>query len=226
MSSSFFLKKRKEQVPLWAFRLPDSTLGGQDDHYVRPFGNCHPDFTAIVIGDNPDGVKICVRRTNEDGSRIANAPSTRDNSRKYNGFHRFSPRLYDVEHEDDITGSCRNDALQKFNPDRYYDRHPPYEGDLITRDYLKPDIYYSGTGIHPIHTPALPDKATCLKKPISSSQQEGAYTRPNVNQYLHNIPDSSPSSLPEGYTFSPRLLLMRVHGENLHIHSILTKIHL
>jgi hypothetical protein len=32
------------------------------DHYVQPFGKCHPDFNTVVLGNDPRGVKVCMRK--------------------------------------------------------------------------------------------------------------------------------------------------------------------
>jgi len=42
---------------------PRHDFGPWYDHYVRPFGKCHPDFlTTIINGDDARGVKVCTRR--------------------------------------------------------------------------------------------------------------------------------------------------------------------
>lgn len=41
---------------------PAFNFGPWWDHYVRPFGKCHPDFDTHVIGDDVRGVKVCTRR--------------------------------------------------------------------------------------------------------------------------------------------------------------------
>jgi hypothetical protein len=47
-------------------RLTDSDARRWDfgpwyDHYIKPFGNCHPNFNTTVIGGE-GGVKVCTRK--------------------------------------------------------------------------------------------------------------------------------------------------------------------
>lgn len=52
MTSANFIAKR-----------PNVYYGPWYDHYIRPWGECHPDYTGIPIGKST-GVKVCVRTEN------------------------------------------------------------------------------------------------------------------------------------------------------------------
>lgn len=58
MTSANFIMKR-----------PNVDYGEWHEHYILPWGDCHPDYTAIPVG-KPMGVKVCKRRE----SRIAETP--------------------------------------------------------------------------------------------------------------------------------------------------------
>lgn len=139
MTSTFLLNKRFEQAKTWSFGDGCDPLGGWEDHYVRPWGECHPDYTAIPIG-HPTGVKVCVRRY--DGPCPANPNEVaRDN----NGYHRGSVNLYDTR---------ANYPTQEWNPDYYHDRRMRWEGQLLHDDYPRWQTRYNGTGIRLMHAPA------------------------------------------------------------------------
>jgi hypothetical protein len=147
MTSSFMLQQRMRNKDQWSFGLNDNmTMKGQDDHYVRPFGECHPDFVAHPIG-NPNGVKICVRRTDENGKRIGvQAQENEIQKERYmNGYWRGSVNLYDP---------TLKKPVQKWNPQAYHNRRIPWEQDLLRDDYLKWEVKYNETGLKPTHSPS------------------------------------------------------------------------
>jgi len=146
MSATFMLKKRMEQGNTWKFGLPGSVMGGQDDSYVRPFGNCHPDYMGIPIG-NPEGVLMCVRRVDECGRRFGNTLQQKSNAdiQDLNGYQRAAVNLYDP------TAQL---PTQKWNPQYFSDRRIPWEQDLIRHDYLRWPIKYDATGVEVLHAPA------------------------------------------------------------------------
>lgn len=41
---------------------PQYRFGPWYDHYVKPFGKCHPSFETHLLSCDPRGVKVCVRR--------------------------------------------------------------------------------------------------------------------------------------------------------------------
>lgn len=141
MTSSFMLKERIKQRDRWTFELPDNrTMSGQDDHYIRPYERCHPDYMEIPIG-NPYGVKVCVRRVQPDGNRIGDYKPPGDEN---NGYYRGATNLYNPR---------QVYPTQKWNPYNYSDRRIPWEQDLLRDDYLKWPIQYNGTGIKINHPP-------------------------------------------------------------------------
>lgn len=139
MSSSFRLKKRREALETWSF-------GPDADHYIRPWAECHPDYTAIPIG-NPDGVKVCVR------NRSSAPPPSPLPPRKY---HKFASRPYDPGRKSPVhmTRLDQSPAVQLYNPDRYVDRRAPGQSYNLAHDYLRPEVKYDGTGVFPNRTPS------------------------------------------------------------------------
>lgn len=151
MSSSLMLSKRRQMMTadgknkLWSFGDPNNPLGGWEDHYITPghTHECHPNYKAHPIG-NKYGFMVCVKRKDENGRNIDQG-SCADVS-KYNGYHKFSSRLYDVS-------DPAAPPIQDFNPDSYDQRRMPYEAHFIQRDYVSRPFAYNGTGVRPVHTP-------------------------------------------------------------------------
>lgn len=145
MTSSFTIKKINEQRDLWNYALPNATLGGMEDRYIRTQGECHPDFAAIPIG-NPQGANLCVRRLDPCGNTIGTMLQRKSEKQieDSQGFYRGSVNLYDVK---DMV------PYQQINPEEYSSRRIPWEGDLVRRDYLHRQINYGATGITPVRTP-------------------------------------------------------------------------
>lgn len=153
MSSSFRLLRRYQEGNEWSF-------GPMEDHYVRPWGDCHPDFYQIPIG-NPDGVKICVRKNPQYVNSIGTTPATHDpesitspppppsaisthaaeNTPQYN---KFTADLYNP---------TRRVADQMYNPYPYYARRAPDEEYNLSNDVIRAAIRFNGTGLDPTRTP-------------------------------------------------------------------------
>ena len=136
MSSSFRLYKRRQDKAVWT--IP----GDSENHYVRPFGECHPEYTALPIG-NPDGVKICTRSVPE----IPFVPKA-DPQRTQNRYYKFASRLYDP---------ANPQPVQMRNPSKYNDRFGPNRGIYLAKDYYRPEIKYDGIGGYP--QPTCADRA-------------------------------------------------------------------
>lgn len=138
----------------WHFGLPGSTLGGIEDSYVKLQGNCHPDFITHPVG-RADGVKVCVRKPLNGENSAGCSPIERIGDplharakwvkRESQGYNRGSPRMYDVKEDFPV---------QEWNPQYYADRRSPWEQDLLTKDYQRWPLRYSGTGINTLRTPA------------------------------------------------------------------------
>jgi hypothetical protein len=108
---------------------------GYGDQYIRPWGECHPDFEAHPIG-HPEGVKVCTRR--------AKPPVPTSKAYRQNGLHRYRMNLYDPTIEKPI---------QQYNPDAPVNRRIPNENYLVTKDYISRDIRFNATGLEGLRTP-------------------------------------------------------------------------
>jgi hypothetical protein len=135
MSSSFRIKKRFEEFN----NTGAYDFGNFADHYIAPWGNCHPNFVEHAIG-RPDGVKVCVRRVGDLPPRQVDPPK--------NGLTRFSPNLY---YPDELPGIDNN--TYRFNA-----RRMPNEEQLSINDYKKMPIKYSGIGANKVHIPRDPQR--------------------------------------------------------------------
>jgi hypothetical protein len=154
MTSSYTLKKLNENPGVYEYHLPGSTLGGIEDQYLKIQGECHPDFITTPIG-NPYGAKLCTRRppippAKRCGERQPPTPT---------GYYRGSVNLYDV---------YARFPQQDWNPLFYADRRTLYEGDLIERDILRPEIKYNGTGVE---TTRIPHELLDADQPYFSYKQ-------------------------------------------------------
>ena len=167
MSSSYRLKKRFEEKDIW------SGFGDYSNHYIRAWGECHPDYFAIPIG-RPSGPKICVKKTKEgcecgksaprgfnggeygknccgciDGPVPVNVPdypgyNNPSTSPELQGYHKNVPDLYDP---------TREYPVQISNPQFYNRRRMPDQQYAMRNDYIRGGTVYDGTGIFPIRTP-------------------------------------------------------------------------
>jgi hypothetical protein len=149
MSSSFRLLQRRKQQNIfgqktWYVGDPGRPLGGDEDHYIRSFGDCVPGFEAYPIG-NPEGVKLCVRRQGSSGCYLGDKLQV-DNPHPsdYNGYNKYQADLYDPRKKTEV---------QMYNPQRYGDRRTPFEPEFIQKDYLRLPIKFNGTGLNPTKTP-------------------------------------------------------------------------
>lgn len=154
MTSSFILynlqKSQDSRGSPWHHSLPGSPLGGIEDSYIKLQGVCHPDFDTHIIG-KPGGVKMCVRKypnspTCSSANRIGDPLTSmaEDKKRNSQGYNRGSVRMYDVKSDFPV---------QDWNPQYYADRRIPWEQDLLSKDYLRWPIKFSGTGIKTLRTP-------------------------------------------------------------------------
>ena len=125
-----------------SFLLQQKLRDNWDDTYLRPYGECHPDYEATPIG-NPYGVKMCVRRL-VDGHRIGEKLAAQSKVPE-NGYFRGSVNLYDPK---------ANIPTQEWNPDYYQNRRTYYEQTLLRDDYMKWPVWYNGTGLSLAHAPA------------------------------------------------------------------------
>lgn len=147
MTSSWLLQKRKEMGNVWGiqnFGDPNNALGGWEDHYITPghTSECHPNYEAIPIG-NPYGFMVCKKRKYKNGRDMSTVLDPIDPSR-FNGYHKY---------RSDIYRPWREKPIQITDPYKYELRTIPNESYLQRNDYIARPLFYSGTGIQPIHTP-------------------------------------------------------------------------
>lgn len=154
MSSSFRLCKRKGECNVWSF-------GDQSDHYIREWGDCHPDFVAVPIG-HPDGIKVCIRK----GSPYATKVGTKvgeigDEARNF-GVTNLTPSANccgeKVRYPGVIAGDIRYErsanlyAPRPSYDDRLNDAYPdflrrlPYENYNVNHNYFRDEVF-NGLGI-------------------------------------------------------------------------------
>ncbi len=144
MTASFKLRKRMEDAKTWSFGAETPTsMSGMDNSYVRPFGECHPDFYAIPIGQ-PWGVKMCVRRPMVPEAINMVEEEQKEKGMRDRGYWRAAVNLYDPE---------AKEPTQLWNPLKFQNRRIPYETELLEKDYIRGEIEYSGTGINPTTLP-------------------------------------------------------------------------
>uniref|UniRef100_A0A6C0JPZ0 Uncharacterized protein n=1 Tax=viral metagenome TaxID=1070528 RepID=A0A6C0JPZ0_9ZZZZ len=124
MSSSLRLKIRNENKDLYDF-------GPWYDHYVKPFGKCHPSFDTILLSGEK-GIKVCKRRPEEPIKKKHNC----------NGLYRYSTNLYEPSQ---MSGpaSIPTRAPVSIHEDwkTFKDFNP------LLDDYQKINIEFDGTGV-------------------------------------------------------------------------------
>lgn len=138
MTSSFLIKKRLQEGPVWDF-------GDISSHYLMPFGDCLPGDVAIPIG-NSWGVKVCKRPEPENtqccGSSNLNPQNPNGENLRIRTLNRGSVNLYDPS---------LKVPVQQWNPQRYEDRRIPNESLLLQNDYLRWPMRYNATGLETMH---------------------------------------------------------------------------
>lgn len=136
-TSSNKLRNRRQNADQLSF-------GRWEDHYIRPYGECHPDYVAVPMG-RVDGPKICIKKKDPCTGHPVSHQGFED--RKYppeQKYHKFKADMYDME---------REEPVQLHNPYSYGDRRMPNESFLIRNDYVKSEIKYDGHGLTPLLTP-------------------------------------------------------------------------
>jgi len=133
-TSSSRIAHRKQEALQWTF-------GPEEDHYIRPFNECHPDFMAIPIG-HPNGVKICVRRKDKLGHNPQNPPPCKGHP---SGVFKFRPDLYDPD---------APAPIQLANPWGLDERRVPNEEYYLRNGYFRVPLNYDGIGAQYTRTPA------------------------------------------------------------------------
>ncbi len=120
MSMSTSIEKRKSDRIM--------QFGPWYDHYVRPFGKCHPDFNTVLLSDDPRGVKVCIRKQ-----------YNREKIPEERPLYRFSRQLYNQSQK----------PIQRFNP---HPRVPPNEDYNILHDYYRLGTEFNGAGLYNFNT--------------------------------------------------------------------------
>lgn len=116
-------------------------LGGWEDNYIIPghTRECHPDFRATPIGDNPSGFLICQRRKEYSVPPPPTPPVNRGQlSQSHSLYGDGHPRV----------------SSNGGQPLRLQDRRPPNQAHLQGVDYYRDSIRYRGVGIERVN--ALP----------------------------------------------------------------------
>jgi len=99
------------------------------DHYIKPWGKCHPNYDTTLVGSDPRGVKICTpKQIVYDNDKPIVHPGLYQLSR-------YSRQLYEPS----------NYPITLFNT---LPRVPPNEAYNITNDYIKLSPEYNGTGVY------------------------------------------------------------------------------
>lgn len=124
MTSSLKIKSRYHNPEQYDF-------GPWYDHYIRPFGKCNPDFfDTILIGNDPRGVKVCVRKPDKQPVKQFSGDQQ---------TYRYSRRMYEYN----------RDPIQVYNS---FPRIPPNEKYNIYNDYYKLEPFFNGTGVYKMIT--------------------------------------------------------------------------
>lgn len=123
-------------------------LGGWSDNYITPGGTreCHPDFVATPIGNDPHGFLVC-RRKITDTSSIPKKPS------KYNhtltNVNVTTSQVYDLYSDDPLKEPRRTKLGGQ--PLALQDRRLPYQAHYQGADYYRDPIIYRGIGIEKLN---------------------------------------------------------------------------
>ena len=160
MSSSYRLKKRKEIYSNYNF-------GSEFDHYIEPFRQCHPDYNGVLIGDNPHGVRVCVKKNIDskpidlvtlpnfykDENYDNRAFKENNNNTITSEYFKYSADLYDPKTNDYNKSQSSRLPRTLNQPFFYYDRRVPYEDFHYSHNYFRAPIKYNESGIKSTRTP-------------------------------------------------------------------------
>lgn len=144
MSSSYRLNQRYKFRDQYSFQ-------GQyyGDHYVSTWGECHPDFDAHVLGDNPDGVKVCVRRFHDSntkyGQHRTNDSMTPENACKLSEPNR--KKVYIEKCRYNLYDPRLEHRIQDYEPYHINTKIHYDTNELIEKDYIYRNRDYKGIGI-------------------------------------------------------------------------------
>lgn len=125
MTSSFLLTQRSK-IDFKPSYDDNAPLGGMEDHYIKPNGECHPDFEAIPM-NKPSGPKLC--------RRVYYEPTPPPPPKS--GMYLNSRQLYDV-------GDIEN---RRWNDIPVEHRTVPNEKWLYERGYFRVPGNFNGTGM-------------------------------------------------------------------------------
>jgi hypothetical protein len=144
MSSSYALSLRLQDID--KYKIKGATYG---DVYIRPYGNCHPDFVSVPI-NSPSGPRVCIRKIVVDtepahptpGAVVQNVGDkytdskdiTRDRTRTDPGRYSKMPNQDQLVKDDYLRWGTRYDGLGFPSKQLYYSN-----GYSITP--TKPSIY-------------------------------------------------------------------------------------
>lgn len=121
---------------------PSFNFGPWYDHYIRPFGKCHADFDTHVIGDDPRGVKVCIRRENH-----FTVPQTTNGVRGAQPYATLSQvGLAAAQTSDANVGNYVNSGAM-YAGAQAMPSSVPDDRFSIERRYVKIGIPFDGTGV-------------------------------------------------------------------------------
>jgi len=120
MTSTSAIFKRKELDE--KLRVKGAVLG---DIYIRPYGECHPDFISTPI-NHPAGARICVRKAVVENQH----PPVRFKSSSETVVLKNKKNLYSSTLPDDFS----KDRTRGINIDYHT---MPHQESLLKGDYLK-----------------------------------------------------------------------------------------
>lgn len=149
MSSSYHLAQRYNEANKW--NKFSKVLG---DTYIRPFGECHPDFIAHPIGPykNPkDAIKMCVRKPEVQKKPDINFPATREKTiEMYSTLNCENPGGDGASHIRVPEWSRRGTqgASRYITSSNGCSRRSIQDQqNLLDRDYLRWEVAYNGIGV-------------------------------------------------------------------------------
>ena len=142
---------------------PEYRLGNYHDHYIIDAASrqCHPNYEATLLSDNPHGYQICSKR-----SEFIQPPIKRRTADgKYQSLTSFlikddAPRepgdfqvrgIAERRTRKDLYAPDNREPIQLANPYAYHDRHVPGIEDLKKRGLLYHEEFQSGPGFGSSH---------------------------------------------------------------------------
>ncbi len=144
MSGSYLLNKRLSNKDKNTITIEKNDgIGGYSNNYMinGAHKECHPDFVATPIGNDPNGFLICKRKLNQDNIPFE---AVRDRDPPPTNGKMFY-QTYDL-YSWKPNGEPRNTYLGG-NPNNIQDRRWPYQSHLQGNDYYRDCTKFRAIGI-------------------------------------------------------------------------------